>query len=77
MRFLVDECTGPRVAEWLHSQGHEIFSVFEEARGIEDDEVIQMTKSRNLAIHGVITKFVLITPRICVLSVRVSAVNNS
>jgi predicted nuclease of predicted toxin-antitoxin system len=41
MRFLVDECTGPKVAEWLHSQGHEVFSVFDEARGIEDDEVIQ------------------------------------
>jgi predicted nuclease of predicted toxin-antitoxin system len=41
MRFLVDECTGPKVAEWLRSQGHEIFSVFDEARGIEDDEVIQ------------------------------------
>jgi predicted nuclease of predicted toxin-antitoxin system len=40
MRFLVDECTGPKVAEWLRSQGHEVFSVFEEARGAEDDEVI-------------------------------------
>jgi predicted nuclease of predicted toxin-antitoxin system len=41
MRFLVDECTGPKVAAWLYSQGHEIFSVFDEARGAEDDEVIQ------------------------------------
>jgi predicted nuclease of predicted toxin-antitoxin system len=41
MRFIVDECTGPRVAAWLHHQGHEIFSVFDEARGIEDDEVIE------------------------------------
>jgi len=41
MRFLVDECTGPKVAEWLRSQGHEIFSVFDEARGAEDEEVIQ------------------------------------
>jgi predicted nuclease of predicted toxin-antitoxin system len=41
MRFLVDECTGPKVAEWLQGQGHEIFSVFDEARGIEDDEVIR------------------------------------
>src|SRR5215212_530460 len=41
MRFLVDECTGPAVATWLHRQGHEIFSVFDEARGIEDDVVIQ------------------------------------
>jgi predicted nuclease of predicted toxin-antitoxin system len=41
MRFLVDECTGPKVAAWLRGQGHEIFSVFDEARGIEDDEVIR------------------------------------
>jgi predicted nuclease of predicted toxin-antitoxin system len=41
MRFLVDECTGPSVAAWLHRQGHEIFSVFDEARGIEDNEVIE------------------------------------
>jgi hypothetical protein len=25
MRFLVDECTGLRVALWLREQGHEIF----------------------------------------------------
>jgi predicted nuclease of predicted toxin-antitoxin system len=41
MRFLVDECTGTKVAEWLRSQGHEVFSVFDEARGLEDDEVIR------------------------------------
>src|SRR5919205_3531036 len=41
MRFLVDECTGPGVAAWLQGQGHEVFSVFDEARGIEDDEVIR------------------------------------
>lgn len=40
MRFLVDECTGPKVAAWLRGQGHEVFSVFEEARGAEDDDVI-------------------------------------
>jgi predicted nuclease of predicted toxin-antitoxin system len=28
------------VAAWLRGQGHEVFSVFEEARGAEDDEVI-------------------------------------
>lgn len=40
MRFLVDECAGPRVAEWLHGQGHEVFSVFAEARGADDDSII-------------------------------------
>ncbi len=40
MRFLVDECTGPVVARRLRSQGHDVFSVYEEARGIDDDGVL-------------------------------------
>jgi len=40
MRFLVDECTGPAVADWLRNQKHEVFSVFEEARGMDDDDII-------------------------------------
>ena len=41
MRFLVDECTGPAVAEWLRSERHEVFSVYEEARGLDDDSILQ------------------------------------
>lgn len=41
MRFLVDECTGPAVARWLRQEGHEVFSVFEEARGMTDSDMIQ------------------------------------
>jgi predicted nuclease of predicted toxin-antitoxin system len=41
MRFLVDECTGPAVARWLRNQQYEVFSVYEEAHGIEDDVIIQ------------------------------------
>jgi predicted nuclease of predicted toxin-antitoxin system len=41
MRFLVDECTGPAVAEWLRKQKHEVFSVYEEARGMNDDFILQ------------------------------------
>lgn len=41
MRFLVDECTGPVVARWLRDQQYEVFSVYEEARGIDDDEIIK------------------------------------
>ena len=36
MRFLVDECTGPGVANWLREQQHEVFSVYDQARGVED-----------------------------------------
>lgn len=41
MRFLVDECTGPRVAQWLREAGHDVFSVYEQARGLDDKAVIQ------------------------------------
>jgi predicted nuclease of predicted toxin-antitoxin system len=47
MRFLVDECTGPRVAAWLRGHGHDTFSVFDEVRGIEDEEVIRKAYAEN------------------------------
>ena len=37
---MVDECAGPRVAAWLRGEGHEVFSVFAEARGADDDSII-------------------------------------
>jgi predicted nuclease of predicted toxin-antitoxin system len=40
MRFLVDECTGPAVARWLRQYGHEVFSVYEQARGADDDFIL-------------------------------------
>ncbi len=47
MRFLVDECTGPAVAEWLRGKGHEVFSVFDEAKGISDKEILTKALSEN------------------------------
>lgn len=47
MRFLVDENTGVAVARWLRKQGHEVFSVYEEARGIDDDTIIQKAFDEN------------------------------
>lgn len=41
MRFLVDECTGPAVAQWLRRQDHDVVSIFDEIRGADDREVIQ------------------------------------
>ena len=40
MRFLADECTGPAVAQWLREVHHDVFSVFEQGRGIDDGDVI-------------------------------------
>ena len=47
MRFLVDECAGPNVADWLRSQGHEVFSVYELARGIDDDSIVKKAFDEN------------------------------
>jgi predicted nuclease of predicted toxin-antitoxin system len=41
MRFLVDESTGPKVAQWLRERGHDVFSIYEQSRGATDDEVIR------------------------------------
>lgn len=47
MRFLVDECAGPLVASWLREQGHEVFSVYDSARGIDDDAVVEKALKEN------------------------------
>jgi predicted nuclease of predicted toxin-antitoxin system len=47
MRFLVDECTGPAVAHWLRTQEHDVFSVYDKARGIGDEEVIEIAHKEN------------------------------
>lgn len=47
MRFLVDECTGVLVGRWLKQQGYEVFSVYEQARGISDDQVLDKAYSEN------------------------------
>ncbi len=47
MRFLVDECAGSKVAKWLRDANYEVFSVFDEARGITDDEVLTKSADEN------------------------------
>ncbi len=47
MRFLVDECTGPTVATWLRNEGHTVFSVYDEARGMDDATIIQKAYAEN------------------------------
>jgi len=47
MRFIVDECTGPSVAEWLRNQNHDVFSVYEDARGMTDAEIVLKAYKEN------------------------------
>jgi predicted nuclease of predicted toxin-antitoxin system len=45
MRFIIDECIGPAVAHWMRAQGLEVFSVFEEARGWDDNRILAKAES--------------------------------
>ena len=45
MRLLVDECTGPAVARLLRSLGHDVFSVYEQARGLSDDQILAQARA--------------------------------
>jgi predicted nuclease of predicted toxin-antitoxin system len=49
MKFLV-ECTGPAVAHWLKQQGHDVFSVYDQARGIDDDRVIDIADAEKCVL---------------------------
>ena len=40
MKFIVDECTGPKVAEWL-AEHYDVLSVYNEMRGENDINIIQ------------------------------------
>ena len=37
----------PKVAVWLRGEGYVVFSVYDEARGIENDEVIRSAYDKN------------------------------
>jgi predicted nuclease of predicted toxin-antitoxin system len=47
MRFIVDECTGSSVADFLKQKGHEVISVFDDLRGATDDFILQKCFSEN------------------------------
>lgn len=47
MRFLIDECAGPAVARRFRAPQHDIFSVYDEARGMDDEDVIRKAFAEN------------------------------
>ena len=47
MRFLVDECVGPAVARWLRDQGHTVFSVYDDGRGMDDNRIVRKAFDEN------------------------------
>jgi len=52
MKFIVDECTGSHVADFLKSLGHDVISVYDDCRGISDKVVLEIA---NRAFRIIIT----------------------
>jgi predicted nuclease of predicted toxin-antitoxin system len=50
MRLIVDECVGPAVASWLTQLGHEVLSIFDSSRGMDDDEILDLAVKENWII---------------------------
>ncbi|MCL4322087.1 MAG: DUF5615 family PIN-like protein [Deltaproteobacteria bacterium] len=50
MRFIVDECTGHAVSVWLKDQGHEVFSIYDEKRGLDDESIINKANLENYIV---------------------------
>jgi predicted nuclease of predicted toxin-antitoxin system len=40
MRVVVDERTGPSVARWLESMGHDVVSIYDEAPRLPDEDIL-------------------------------------
>ena len=47
MRFLVDECSGPKVAQWLKNLNHVVISAYEEFKGYEDEALLKIAYENN------------------------------
>ncbi len=47
MNFIVDECTGPKVAEWLRGEGHDVLSIFDADPGLDDEKILERAFAEN------------------------------
>lgn len=47
MKFLVDECIGPTVAEWLKQNGYNVISIYDDLQGIDDNMVLEKALLEN------------------------------
>jgi predicted nuclease of predicted toxin-antitoxin system len=47
MNFLIDECVGHGVAQWLRNQGYDVVSILEVSPGISDDAVLSKAFNEN------------------------------
>jgi predicted nuclease of predicted toxin-antitoxin system len=46
-KFLVDECVGLDIANWLQEQGYDAISIYDIATGSDDNEVLEKAFTEN------------------------------
>lgn len=44
---MVDECAGPRVAQWLYLQEHDVISIVPDSRGLDDRSILEWAVADN------------------------------
>ena len=50
MKFIVDECTGDNVADWLKGRGFEVYSVYSENKGADDEWILEKSFKENYIV---------------------------
>lgn len=50
MRFIVDECTGRKVCDWLKDSGYDVLSIYNSCRGIKDLDILEIANRENRII---------------------------
>jgi predicted nuclease of predicted toxin-antitoxin system len=50
LKFIVDECTGDGVAQWLKKRGFEVYSVYTENKGAEDEWILEKSFEENYIV---------------------------
>lgn len=57
MKFLVDRCTGQRVAAWLQAQGHEVLAAWEAGPDPGDATLLQRAATEGRVLVTIDTDF--------------------
>jgi len=50
LKFIVDECTGSNVAGWLKQKGFEIYDVYAENKGADDEWILEKSFKENYIV---------------------------
>jgi len=47
VKFIIDENIGPKVAKWLRELQYDVISIYEEFRGLDDEQILRKSVKEN------------------------------